>query len=416
MWLLVLGVLLAGWGAYLLAGKPVQSKKAAAVEAVPTAEIRLGAVERTLRVAGQTSARNYASIVVARFRGQPGMGRGGNLVLTKLTPGGTKVKAGDVVAELDTENMLNTIDDLRSNLEQTRLDVQRQRAQQILDWTNLNQTVRASKSTRDKAAWDYKAAEVKTPIEQELLKLSMEQTAAQYQQQIESLTYKRVSLDAQLRMSELTLQRQQLRYKHSLNDLAGFTFRAPMDGLVVLQSVERSGGNTAQYAVGDGVNPGRAFMKIVDTSTMQLEARASQAEASALRIGQQAVVTLDAFPGLTFPGRVYSVGAIAVQGMRESYYVRTVTVNVRIQGQDSRLIPDLSGAAEVRLERQESKCIVPLEALRSEGSRSFVYVRVGPLFEKRYVQVGLQNATHAAVLSGLSAGDRVAMTQPPAGT
>jgi len=410
----LIGIIIAGWGAYLLASRPVQSKKAAAVEAVPTVEVRPGTLLQTLRVAGQTSARGYASIIVARFRGQPGMGRGG-LVLTRLAPGGSTVKVGDVVAELDTESMLNTIDDLRSNLDQSMLDLNRLKATLSLDWTALNQTVQAARAARDRAVWDYKAAEVKTPIEQELLRLSMEQAEAQYKQQQESLAFKQVSQAAMFRMSELGYQRQQLRYKQSLNDLAGFTFRAPMDGLVVLQTVERSGGTMAQYAVGDSVNPGRAFMKIVDTSTMQLEARASQTEARLIRVGMPAIVTLDAFPGVTFPGKVYGVGAMAVQGMFENFYVRTVTVNVQIQGKDPRLIPDMSGAAEVLLERQENKPVVPLEAVQSDGGRSFVYVRRGLRFEKQYIELGLRNSTQAIVLSGLSAGDRVATVTPDTG-
>ncbi len=416
MWSVVTGVMLAGWGTYLLAERVTPSNQAAATSAVPMIEVHSGTIERILRVTGQTSARNYASIVVARFRGQPGMGRSSNLTLTKLTPGGSLVKAGDVVAELDTESMLTTIDDLKANLEQAQLDLAKQKAQQALDWTTLVETVRAAKATLDQAGWDERATEVKTPIDQELLRLSLEQADAQYKQQLESLPFERTSQAAQLRMSELSVEQQQLVYKRSLNDLAGFTFRAPMDGLVVLQSVERSGGTMAQYAVGDQVNPGRAFMKIVDPSTMQLEASASQTEASALRIGQPATVTLDAFPGLTFRGKVYSVGAMAVQSMRESYYVRTVPVKVQIQGLDPRLIPDLSGAAEVLLERQDDRPVLPLEAIQSEGGRPFVYVRQGPLFEKRYVEIGLRTATQAAVLSGLRAGDRVALSKPPVGS
>jgi HlyD family secretion protein len=408
--------MLAGWGTYLLAARPARSKLDDAVAAVPTFEVRSGSVQRTLRVAGQTSARNYASIVVARFRGQPGMGRSSNLTLTKLTPGGTNVKAGDVVAELDAESMLTTIDDLKANLDQARLDLEKLKAQQTLDWTTLVQTVQAAKATLDEATWDNKASDVKTPIEQELLRLGVEQAEAQYKQQLESLPLKRVSQAAQLRMSELSLQQQQLVYKRSLNDLAGFTFRAPMDGMVVLQPVERSGGTTAQYAVGDQVNPGRAFMKIVDTSSMQLEAQASQTEARRIRVGQPAIVILDAFPDLKLQGKVYSVGAMAVQSMRENYYVRTVSVTVQIQGRDPRLIPDMSGSAEILLDRQEDKPVIPLEAIQSEGDRSFVYVRTGPQFEKRYIEVGVRSETQAAVLSGLSAGERVALAKPPTHT
>ena len=414
MWLVVLGVMLAGWGAYLLAERPAQSQQAAAVAAVPTAVVSTGTVQRILRVAGQVSARNFAAIIVARFRGQPGLSR--NLILTKLTPGGTLVKTGDVVAELDPEDMLNAIDDLKANLDQSQLDLEKLRSQQTLDWTTLNQTVQSAKATLDSATWDYKQAEVQTPIEQELLRLSVEQADAQYKQQLESLPIKKVSQDAQLRMSELSLQQQQLVYNQSLNDLKGFTFRAPMDGLVVLQTVERSGGTNAQYSVGDAVNPGRAFMKIVDTSSMQVEAVANQTEARQIRIGEPAKVTLDAFPGLQLAGTVYSVGAMARQGMFENYYVRTVPVVVRIEGTDPRLIPDLSGAADILLGSADTKPVIPLEAVQSEGGKYFVYLRTGAQFEKRYVEVGTRSETQAAILSGLSAGDRVALARPPMGT
>ncbi|MFB3778183.1 MAG: efflux RND transporter periplasmic adaptor subunit [Bryobacteraceae bacterium] len=411
---ILLGVLLAGWGTYLLANRPVQSQKIAALEAVPTAVARTGVLEQTLRLTGQTSARRYASIIVARFRGQPGMGRG--LVLTKLAQGGTLVKTGDVVAELDSEDMQTTIDDLKSSIDQSVLNLERQKAQLALDWQSLEQTLRAAKATWERATLDYKKADVLTPIEQEILRLAMEEAEAQYKQQQASLGYKKISQDAQLRVSEMALQRQQLRYERSLNDLKGFTFRAPMDGLVVVQSVERSGGTTAQYAVGDTVNPGRAFLKIVDTSTMQVEASASQAEATALRVGQQAKVTLDAFPGLEFTGSVYSVGAMARPSMFESYYVRSVPVNILIKGQDARLIPDLSAAAEVLLARDEGKVLVPLEAVQTEGDRTFVYLRNGPRFEKRYVEVGRRGNVDVAVTSGLSPGDRVALAKPPLGS
>jgi HlyD family secretion protein len=413
-WLILIGVMLAGWGAYLLANRPIQTQKAAALEMVPTAVVGSGTLEQTLRLTGQTSARRYASIIVARFRGQPGMGRG--LVLTKLTPGGTVVKTGDVVAELDSEDMLNTIDDLKANIDQTVLNLDRQKAQLALDWQNLEQTLRSSKADLDRATLDYKKADVLTPIEQEILRLAMEEADAQYKQQQASLEFKKISQDAQLRMAEMGLQRQQLRYERSLNDLKGFTFRAPMDGLVVLQSVERSGGTTAQYAVGDSVNPGRAFMKIVDTSSMQIEARASQAETTALRVGQPARITLDAFPGLDLDGTVYSVGAMARPSTFESFYVRSVPVNILIKGQDPRLIPDLSAAAGILLGRESGKVLVPLEAVQTEGNRCFVYVRRALRFEKRYIEVGLRSGTQAAVLSGLNEGERVAMSVPPVGS
>ncbi len=411
-WLLLV---VAGGGvvAYnLVKGRAVRAKQAAVAAVVPTAVVQEGTLERTLRLTGQTSARNYASITVTRFRGQPGMGQSG-LVLTQLAPGGSMVKTGDVIAQLDDEQIRTVLDNMQANILQAQLSLSTMKASQQLDWLTLEQTVRSRKAAYDQALLDYKAGEVKTSIEQELLKLSLDEAEAAYAQQQKALPFKKTSLEANLRISELALKRQELVYQRTLNDQRSYTFRAPMDGLVVLQTLERSGGTQAQYSVGDTVNPGRSFMKIVDTSSMQLEATASQAETSELRVGQEATVSLDAYPGLTFHGKVYSVGALARASMFESYYVRTVPVNIQISGQDSRLLPDMSGAADIVLGRAENKVLVPLEALREENGQYFVYLKNGLRFEKRFVQVGLKNDTHAAVVSGLKAGDEVALAAPP---
>ena len=411
-WLLVIGIVTAG-AAYLLANRPPQSGKSAMSASVPTVVVRTGTLDRTLLVTGQTAARNFKAIVVPVLHGVPGMGGQGNLTLTKLIAGGGQVKTGDVVAELDPENVLTQLDDYKSSIEQSELDLNRLKAQQAYDWEQLQQTLRSSKAQLDRATLDNQPAEVKTPIERELLKLAVEEAAASYQQQQATMGFQKTSQTASLRISEYALDHTNLHYKQLLEDLQHFTFKAPMDGLVVLQTFMRPGGTTAQYQVGDAVGAGQVIMKIVDTNSMQLEARASQSESSEIRVGQAATITLDAFPGLELPGKVYSLGAMATQGWRENYFVRTVSLLVRIQGNDPRLLPDLTGAARISLGRQENALLIPLEAIRNEGGKSFVYLKTATGFEKRFIAVGLQNSTHAAVSSGLRAGDEVALEAPP---
>jgi multidrug efflux pump subunit AcrA (membrane-fusion protein) len=109
-----------------------------------------------------------------------------------------------------------------------------------------------------------------------------------------------------------------------------------------------------QVQEGDLVSPGQQIMRVVDTSKMQLEARVSQADSSFLRVGQTARIGLDAFPELQFEGRVASIGALAVKGMWDTYYIRNVPVRLEIIGNDPRLIPDLSAWAEIRISDQQT--------------------------------------------------------------
>jgi multidrug resistance efflux pump len=328
-----------------------------------------------------------------------------------LVTGGTRVKTGDIVAEIDPQTYVEQLDDLDDTISQSEADLRRQKASNALQWESLQQDLRSARAEMERTTLDYKAADVKTPIEQELLKLSMDEAAAAYKQLLASEGFRRTDFECDLRLAEISHTQLQRRRERLALDIQHFTFKALMEGLAVVQSFQR-GADMAQYQVGDTVTPGRSFLKIVDTSTMQLEARANQTETSEIRVGQPATVTLDAFPELTFQGKVYSIGAMAMQGQRESYWVRTVPLMVQIRGEDSRLIPDLSGAAEVVVGRRENALMIPLQAVHSEGGKDFVFLKTATGFEKRQIEVGLEGAADVAVVSGLAAGDEVALTTP----
>jgi multidrug efflux pump subunit AcrA (membrane-fusion protein) len=171
-------------------------------------------------------------------------------------------------------------------------------------------------------------------------------------------------------------------------------------------------GQMGQVQEGDQVSPGQPFMKVVDTSSMQLDATVNQVDGEALRIGQSAIMRFDAFPALRMEGRIAALGAMGVGGWRQNYYIRSIPVRVAIEGNDPRVIPDLSGSADVILEEEPNALLAPLEAVHSQGGKDFVYVRNGQRFERREVQLGKRNDVQVAVVSGLKAGEEVALSEP----
>jgi multidrug efflux pump subunit AcrA (membrane-fusion protein) len=145
---------------------------------------------------------------------------------------------------------------------------------------------------------------------------------------------------------------------------------------------------------------------------MQLEASVNQTESEEIRIGQQAEVHFDAFPDLELKGRVYSIGALAVSGWRQNYYIRTVPVNIAIQSRDPRLIPDLSASANIEMEVRDNALAVPQEAVFRENGKPAVFVKQGEGFQERDVKLGPKNNTQVAVLAGLTAGEEIALQRP----
>ncbi len=399
--LLILG--LAGVGA--VAYWALQGRAAApAAVAEVTATAFAGPIEQVVRLAGQTSARNFANITAPRPRGGPT----NSMVLQYLAPGGRIVKSGDKIADIDSQQLKDRVDDQRDQLRQAENDIESRKAQYAVDDENYRQSITVAKAAYDKALLDQKAGETRTDVERQLLALSTEEAKARYDQVLRNGRFRQISQRADLRNLELALQRQRLFIERFAANLERYSMTTPMDGMVVIQTVFR-GGESGQIQSGDQIGPGQIIAKVVEPKSMQVEATVNQSESDLLRVGQVARVGLDAFPNLKITGRVYSMGALAATGMGQNYYIRTIPVRIQLEGQDSRVIPDLSAHADVIVKRKETAIQVPPGAVRHENGGWFVYVREGSQWVKRQVRVGIRSGNSLEVVEGLSAGDVVRM-------
>ena len=103
---------------------------------------------------------------------------------------------------------------------------------------------------------------------------------------------------------------------------------------------------------------------------------------------------------------------LAVTGGARANYVGETPVRVRIDGTDPRLLPDLTGRAEIVLQTESGMVVAPPAAVFQESGASFVYRKTGDRWEKRPVQPGLENHDAVAVRSGLRPGDVIALRRP----
>lgn len=380
-------------------------EQAAAQPVFKTAKVVSAPFEMRMRVSGQTSARNYANVTVPRMTG-PEANR--PLMLTTLAPAGVLVKPGTRVADIDAQPMLDHIDDVHSTVLQAESDVIKRRAEQAIETENLQQSLRVAKSTLDKAKLEATSGEVRTSIDQELLKLAVDEAQAAYDELRTDLVFKEASQKAELSVLQYTLERHVRHRDRHKRDAARFKIDTPIAGLVVMQSVYM-GGEPRQIQEGDQVYSGQSILKVVAPNSMQVEGNISQADSQNFRVGQPAIIHLDAFPGVKLQGRIYSIGAIAAAGFRQTNFIRNVPVRIEVIGTDPRLIPDLSASADVLLESQPEAIQVPRAAIVAEAGKSFVFVRKGSQFEKRAVELGPRNYTQQVVKSGISTGEEVAL-------
>lgn len=401
-----LGLLaLVGGGAYYWnVVRPARAAQAAVAAVAKTAPVRKANLEMRLRVTGQTSARQYAFIVAPRIRFR---GVDPSMVLLKLAASGSMVKKGDVVAEFDPQAMKDRLDDQIATIKDYENNIKKRKVEQELDMENLQQSLRQAKAALDKAKLDFRTTQIRMDIDRELLQLAVDEAEAAYKEQQTDVPQKIASQKSDMRILEITKRIEDINGERQQGDLAKMVIKAPMDGMVVLQTMFRPGGDQVTLAVGDQVRPGQPILKIIDARTMQVEGQINQSESSSFRIGQTADVSLDAFPGSHYQAKVYAIGALATSGGRQQFFIRNVPVRVQMINPDKNVIPDLSASADVLLAKADNVLAAPASAVEQNGDKSYVYVKNGQAFEKRAVRLGMNNGTQVAILEGVQEGEVV---------
>ncbi len=363
-----------------------------------------GFIERTIRLSGITSARAFSNIAAPRQE-DPESGR--DLVFAELAEPGAFVKKGGLLSRIAPQALKDHVDDLSRTIRRIQADIVKRQAEQAVEWEDLQRTVLAAKADLDKARMAYRSEAPPAGVERELLRLSVDEAAAGYRELVRRSALKKEADMAELRILEIAALRYRNHRARDARDLARYTIDSPADGLAERETIWREAG-LRQLREGDPVRPGQILMKVVDPAAMRVRAFANQADSVDLRPGQRAVVRLDAYPDLRLPGKVSSVGASASSsGWGRSDFVRRVAVEIDIDGQDARVLPDLSASAEVTLAEAGPSVVIALSALRWNGKEAFVLVRSPGGFSTRTVTLGLADNLRAQITSGLAAGEQV---------
>ena len=159
-------------------------------------------------------------------------------------------------------------------------------------------------------------------------------------------------------------------------------------------------------SVGEYVSKSSKLVTIVRSNPMKLQLQMPEANASRIRRGLRVTALVAAFPALEFVGEINAINpAISVES-------RSLTVEVRFQNPDLKLQPGMFATSRVQLGGTEKAVFVPQDAIASNpGLESAqVFVVDGGIAHARVVQPGGATQGMVRVLSGLSGGETLAVT------
>ena len=380
----------------------LMGRRGATAKAAADGQFRTVVVERkdfiqTERIHGIVEAVEAHSIAAPRLAGQ-----GGSLIITRLVKNGAAVHAGDVLVEFDRQSQLKNVLDRQAEYRDLVAQISKKQADQAAlraaDETELKQAEDAEKT----AELEMKKNEILSRIDAEKNQQNLEQARATLKQLQETFDLKRRAARAELRILEIQRDRAQTAMRWAQGNTEKMVIHSPSDGIAVVSSQWKSG-SFSEIQEGDEARPGFAILQVVDPRRMQVQAKVNQADIDNLRQGQSARIGLDAYPDLFFQGTIERV-ALVGQGSAFSSRTRTFAVIISITGADPRLMPDLSAAVDVEIQRQPGVLVAPRDAVFRNAGKDYVRVKEGSGYQQREVRMGPANDVEQVITSGVEKG------------
>jgi multidrug efflux pump subunit AcrA (membrane-fusion protein) len=360
-----------------------------------------GAFVKGLRLTGIIESIRYHNVAAPRLVGVTGPGNN-TLIITKLARSGAQVTAGDLLVEFDRQTQLKASLDKRAEYLDFEEQIRKKRAEHEQARAKDDAELAVALHGVDNARLEVRKNEVLPKINAEKNDQRLEEAQAKLKQLQTTFELKRRAEQAEVRILEIQRDRARTAMQQAEQNAGRMVVKSPIPGLVVLRMNWRAG-QMVEIQEGEEARPGMPIMLVVDPASMLVRVKVNQADVHLLRAGQRARITLDAYPGLEFQGRVEQVAPVGTTS-RLTDKVRNFVAMVSVQGNHPKLMPDLSAAVDVELERQENVIVVPRDAIAGENGNFSVRVMDGDRTRQRTVTVGAMSDHEVVVASGLEPG------------
>ena len=165
-------------------------------------------------------------------------------------------------------------------------------------------------------------------------------------------------------------------------------FFSPASGVLVEKA--------ADSLEGMRVRPGLTVLKIADHSTLWAKVEFYEHDVRNLSAGLRAEITLDAFPGRSWDGKVLF--------FRPSMNPQTQTLTgfIEVDNGDGLLRPKMYATVRIRLPGVRNALVVPAQSVLHSGDRAVVIVAEGEgSFTPREVELGIESEGWVQVLRGI---------------
>jgi HlyD family secretion protein len=315
---------------------------------------------------------------------------------------GARVKTGQVLVELDRDNLAARLREARAALAGAQASLAASTAELGKNTVEAEGPdvpfARRSVERADRLFKDALISQQQVDDARSLLDLAVNR-------QLAAKTQLGVAL-ARVEQARAAVAASQAALERAEEEFNNATIRSPIDGMVLARPVEI--GSPVSSILNLGAN-GTLVMVLGDISKVYVKGNVDEADIGTVRMGQTARIKVETFRDKQFEGRITQIAPMGT----DKDNVISFEVKVSIDNSAGELLANMTANAEIILEQHKNTLIVPEAAVVYDAKRNATVDVVAPASktgkERVAIKVGVSNGTKTQVLSGLIEGQKVVL-------
>ena len=324
-----------------------------------------------------------------------------------LVPEGTVVKKGDYIGRLDPSEVNEQIIDARLGLEtaiskytQQQLDTTLSLKQERNAIKDLGMSIEETELELKQSIYEPPATIKKLEINLEKLKRDLKEKKENYSIKKKQANAKMVEVGNEVSKNRKTLE--------DLNELLqSFIIYSDGEGMLTYHK-EWDG---TKKKVGSSIYQWDATIATLPNLTkMESKTYANEVDIRKIKKGLEVEVGFDAFPDLMLPGVVTDVANVGEK--KKGSDIKLFQIMIELKETDDNVRPGMTTSNTIITNKLEDVITVPIEAIFSKDSISYVYVKSGFSISKKQVELGDSNNDDVVILKGLTEKDVVYLNKP----
>ncbi len=301
---------------------------------------------------------------------------------------GEKVKTGQLLAELDKEEIQARVSQSEAALQAAKANVERAKVDAL--GPDVPLLLRAYERAQQMAK------------EGVVSQAALDDAQRNYELSVNKRDMAKAALtqaQAQVQQSKATLEQLQQEYRNS-------TIVSPMDGLILSRNVEVGDAVSSILILGSSAT---LVMTLGDTSEVYVKGKVDESDIAKVYLGQPARIKVESFKDKTFDGKVTKISPLGV----EKDNVTTFEVRVSVTNDKGELKAAMTANAEIILEEHKGVLYVPEGAILYDDKKNASIEVPDPHGKdgkrKLSIKVGVSNGAKTELLegSGLKKDDQV---------